>query len=127
MTGHTNYVYVLQLLSESLVASSGFDATIRIWNWNNGALVRTINAHSNVIFYSLNLYNSSVLMSGSCDQKIKFWDISNGFTLIQSLSTNIQITTSLIRDNCKINIFYLIFLNHGHLRTLVAARSISLT
>lgn len=110
LAGHTNYVYSLKLLSNNLLASTGFDRTIRIWNWNTGSLIKTINAHSNRIWYALNLLDANILVSGSDDNKLNFWNINDDFQLCQSLNTGIQITTLLlVGTNCKYRIEYIIF------------------
>jgi WD40 repeat protein len=79
MTGHTNNVYGLKRISADMIASASFDTTLRIWNINNGNLVRNLTGHTNSLQYSIDYLSCSVLASGSVGTEgIILWNIFSG-------------------------------------------------
>jgi WD40 repeat protein len=70
----------LKLITLDLLASGANDMTIKLWNFTNGTLIRTLTGHASALFYTLDfLYDSqSSVVSGSFDQTIKFWNYSTG-------------------------------------------------
>ena len=61
---------------DSKVISGSMDRTLKIWNWRTGALLRTLEGHTEGIV-SLT-YNDRVLASGSADSSIRIWNCQTG-------------------------------------------------
>jgi WD40 repeat protein len=80
--GHTRDVYDLVQMSADLLASSGGDWRVRIWNLTTKTC-KFILTHDSYIV-GLKQITSSILASGSDDRQIKLWDITTG-QLIRTL------------------------------------------
>lgn len=65
------------------IVSASKDTTIRIWDFNTGALVRVIQGHSGPV-NSIQLFGNH-LVSGSGDGTIMMWDITTGACIRQYL------------------------------------------
>ncbi len=65
-------MWALTVLQNGDLASSSADATIKIWNPNNGTLKRTLNGHNSSV-WSLTVLQNGDLASGSSDYTIKIW------------------------------------------------------
>ena len=50
LIGHKDAVWSVTELNDQSIASGSKDGEIKIWNSLDGTLIRTINAHSSVIF-----------------------------------------------------------------------------
>eukprot|EP01006_Ploeotia_vitrea_P053341 TRINITY_DN67776_c11_g2_i1.p1 TRINITY_DN67776_c11_g2~~TRINITY_DN67776_c11_g2_i1.p1 ORF type:complete len:385 (-),score=55.76 TRINITY_DN67776_c11_g2_i1:947-2101(-) len=76
---------VTQLLShKDLLVSSSLDSTIRCWNVQTGAAVRTLSGHSggvNCLCLQHTDEHGDVLFSGSDDKQIKIWKFDDGACL----------------------------------------------
>lgn len=86
--GHTDRVFkVIQLFpNESLIASSGNDKVVKIWNATGGNLLQNLIGHIHYV-WSLAYLDNGLIASGSVDRTIKIWEISTGnlkFTLPKS-------------------------------------------
>ena len=66
LSGHSNIVTSLQLLSNNKLASGSRDNSIKIWNVDSGACIRTLSGHSHFVT-SLQLLANNKLASGSRD------------------------------------------------------------
>ncbi|NEP44272.1 MAG: hypothetical protein F6K35_35635, partial [Okeania sp. SIO2H7] len=50
LSGHKGWVYAVAISPDGkTMASSGYDGTIKIWNFSNGQLLNTIDAHKDAI------------------------------------------------------------------------------
>jgi WD40 repeat protein len=78
LEGHTDFVKVLLYLNTSHIASASLDKTIKIWNYENGALLQTLTSHSDQI-YSLALFNGGTLASVSSDRTLKILNLPGIF------------------------------------------------
>jgi WD40 repeat protein len=81
LTGHNGTVNALAVLPNGYLASA--DAKIKIWNSNDGSLIRTLPVNS--IVYSLAVLPNGYLVSGSFDTTIKMWNTADG-SLIRTLT-----------------------------------------
>lgn len=63
-----------------MFASGSADSTIRIWNKENGQVLKVLNGHSNWVL-SLKMLSNGNLVSGSMDKTIRVWDLKNYETL----------------------------------------------
>ena len=78
--GHTDRVYSLAELKDGTLASGSWDFSIRIWNQNNGSLIRTLLGHTDRV-YSLAVLDDASLVSGSGDTTIRVWNVTTGLCL----------------------------------------------
>jgi WD40 repeat protein len=84
MLGHLSDVNALALLQESyLLASGSNDATIRIWQWNNGTTVKVLYNLGAVL--CLQVMHNGSLASGGIHGAISIWNPYSG-RLIRTLS-----------------------------------------
>jgi WD40 repeat protein len=83
LKGHTDYVNDLVQISNELLASSGWDHIVRIWNLTTNTCKFILTGHTHYVF-GLKQITSSILASGSWDTTIKLWDITSG-QLIRTL------------------------------------------
>lgn len=77
LSGHTNCVTSLAVLSNERLASGSLDNLIKIWNVTTGKCEITLSGHTNYVS-SIRMLSNGQLVSGSWDQTIKLWDISTG-------------------------------------------------
>ena len=68
----------------NIVATSSEDATIRLWDFEQGELERTLKSHAGIVtFLSFNS-NGNVLASSATDLAIKLWNLET-FTVAKTL------------------------------------------
>lgn len=65
-------------LSNSLLASSGADYTVRLWDWKTGQCLKTLGGHKNWVWSVVFNPNVQLLASGSYDRTIRLWDVQTG-------------------------------------------------
>ncbi|OYD87527.1 hypothetical protein CDG77_28885 [Nostoc sp. 'Peltigera membranacea cyanobiont' 213] len=77
LTGHTASVQAIAFSSTAkIIASGGEDNTIRIWNYQTGELIQTLEPQSlvNSLVFSP---HAKILVSGTDDSKIRIWGVSS--------------------------------------------------
>jgi WD40 repeat protein len=89
LTGHTNIIDSLIVLSDGTLASCSGDLTIRLWDTKTGQTIRILTGHTIRIFTghtiriltghtiwvdSLAILSDGTLVSGGDDNEIRFWD-----------------------------------------------------
>lgn len=72
LTGHTNIIYTILLLSNGNLASCSADQTIKIWNLLDGSLRKTLIGHTAFVYSLVKLSNGD-LVSCSSDKSIIIW------------------------------------------------------
>lgn len=85
LSGHTDWVIGMLVLSDCLLASYSLDNTIKIWNSISGDLIHTLTGHTNAVDHLVVLNQNGHLASYSFDNTIKIWCIKTG-NLKQSFS-----------------------------------------
>jgi WD40 repeat protein len=76
---HAGQVQTVALApDESIVASGASDGTIKLWNFGDTSLVRTLPGHSNWVSSVAFLANGQSLVSASYDRTIRIWQVSDG-------------------------------------------------
>lgn len=77
--GHSSYVYSVAFSPNgSILASGGFDDSLRLWNAQNGQIFKEIAAHGDPITSVDFSYDGSVLLTGSFDGLMRLWDVESG-------------------------------------------------
>ena len=120
LVGHTGAVIGLKLLAYDVLSSGSQDATIKLWNITNGALIRTLSSHTDQILWGIDVDNSQMLLSCSLDQTLKIWDQNTG-QVLKSVSTSLVASSLLVLNSTLTSkLFYsfliLKFLKH-HLKS----------
>jgi WD40 repeat protein len=80
--GHTDLLHDAEFSPKGdLVATAGYDRSLRIWEAATGRLLRTLNVHNGAIFDLAFDPTGTVLASASADQTVKLWRVSDGVRL----------------------------------------------
>lgn len=80
--GHSDVLYDAEISPDgALLATAGYDRTIRLWQPADGKLLRTIDVHKGAIFDLAWHPGSKVLASASADETVKLWRASDGTRL----------------------------------------------
>jgi WD40 repeat protein len=61
-----------------LLASGGWDNTVRLWSLPDGTLLKTLTGHANYVFAVAISPDGRLLASGSFDDTIKLWSLPDG-------------------------------------------------
>ena len=61
-----------------ILISGSSDKTIKLWNLNNGEVIRTLAGHSGSVISLAIAPDGQTLFSGSIDETIKLWNLNNG-------------------------------------------------
>jgi WD40 repeat protein len=71
-------VQSLEYINDTMLASGcQSNGQIKLWNFNDGTLIKTLSSHTDTINAMQYRLNSSILASGSRDNKIKIWDMKS--------------------------------------------------
>ena len=80
--GHRDIVYDAELSpDEQMLATAGYDRSIKLWNVADGALVRSIDVHNGAVFDLAWHPSGKLLGSASADETVKLWRVSDGVRL----------------------------------------------
>jgi WD40 repeat protein len=63
----------LTILNNDNIVSGSWDQSIKIWNFESGLCVKTLNDHTNWVT-CLTILNNDKIVNGSWDQSIKIWN-----------------------------------------------------
>jgi len=74
-----------------MIASSRSDGKIRIWNIDDGSLVRTLTGHTSAVRSIDFSSDGTLLASGSEDSTVKLWDVSDGSEIRSIKAANNEI------------------------------------
>ena len=73
LSGHTNWILSLAVMSNGWLASGSFDSNINIWDLEQRRLIKTLRGHTSVVT-SLKALSNGNLVSCSNDDSIKVWN-----------------------------------------------------
>src|SRR5205085_5186270 len=77
--GHTHHVLDVGWKADGkLLASGGADNVVKVWDFEKGEQVRTINAHNKQVTRLLFLGNTPQFVTCSGDTQVRFWNVDNG-------------------------------------------------
>ncbi len=105
LTGHTNQVYGLKLVSLDKIASTSIDQTVRLWSISSGSLLNTLTGNTNSMQYSVDFLDCGSFVSGdfSNNDGFKVWNTFTGGLLDAIASDNMQINTVAVINQNKGN------------------------
>lgn len=79
LIGHTRWVMAVAISPDGqIVASSGLDDVIKLWNLTTGALIMTLAGHTKAVNCLTFSPDSQFLVSGSDDDTVRVWQVTSG-------------------------------------------------
>jgi len=80
--GHRDLLYQAVFSPDGkLIATAGYDRSIRIWNSETGELERTIDGHNGAVIDLAFHPDGQVIASASADETVKLWRLADGVRL----------------------------------------------
>ena len=80
--GHRDVLYDAEFSPDGqLLATAGYDRTIRLWRTAHGEVMHTFAVHNGAVFDLAFDPGGTVLASASADQTVKLWRVSDGVRL----------------------------------------------
>ena len=65
---------LLEIPNTKYLVSGCGDSTIKLWNYESGQCISTLNGHSNYILSLVYIPNTKYIASSSYDDTIKIWN-----------------------------------------------------
>ncbi|MDX2099716.1 MAG: serine/threonine-protein kinase [Leptolyngbyaceae cyanobacterium bins.59] len=85
LTGHTSFVNRLVFTPDGqFLVSASADKTLKVWNSETGALLRTLPGHTSFVNVLTISPDGQTIISGGADKTIRIWDLTTG-RLIRTL------------------------------------------
>jgi WD40 repeat protein len=82
LQGHSDSImWVGSSPDESLIASSSWDKTVRLWNAHTGGLVRVLEGGANQSWAAAWSPDGALLAAGNGDRKLRIWEVASGMLL----------------------------------------------
>jgi WD40 repeat protein len=82
LQGHQSLVWSVAFSpTQSLLASSSVDQTIRLWDIGTGQCIKVLEGHTGAVWSVAFSCDGKTLISGSNDETIKLWEVETGVCL----------------------------------------------
>ena len=94
LSGHDDYIYSLECISDEIVASGSADSSIKLWNYRTLNYLFTLQGHHDTVTCLTNI-DCFRLASGSRDKSIKIWLWEEKSILFQINSLKSQVCSFL--------------------------------
>ena len=92
-------IYSLTKINGTLLAS-GSDELIKIWNLNDGSLMKTVSGHQFAVAFLKMFKNGDRLASASFDNSVKIWNVNDNFSLHIKINESSALSAfEIISDN----------------------------
>jgi len=94
-------VYCLDISVDNVIAASGLDPVVKLWNIGTGHLIASLKGHEYAVRCLDFSNDGKLLVSGSDDKTIRFWELSYLSnkdpitTQIQEASENYKLTLDM--------------------------------
>jgi hypothetical protein len=72
---------------QPLLATCSADQTVRLWNADNGSLVRTLKGHNDYVYAIAISSDGNLLASGAFDGEVRIWKVQDG-NLVKSFNAS---------------------------------------
>ena len=95
---HSDMMNALAFLGNGNLVSGCFDGTIKIWNSNTGALIKTLNTTNAAGIWDLAVLKTGELVSSDLNGLLRFWDVNTG-TLIKTIQGNGWNSLAVLNNN----------------------------
>ena len=94
LSGHTSIIRSLTAIPPATsLASASWDNTIKVWNMRSGALLATLDGHTNriksVVYHQMTP-RQAYLISGSDDCTLKLWDTGQNYAEVRTYTSHSQ-------------------------------------
>jgi hypothetical protein len=81
-TGHRDLLHDAELSPDgTLLATAGYDRSVKLWNVADGGLMRSIDVHTGAVFDLAWHPGGRLLASASADETVKLWRVPDGVRL----------------------------------------------
>ncbi len=77
-----NKIFSLKFINNRILVSAGYDKTVKIWDIENGLLIKTLKGHNDKIYSVAFSQKNGLLATGSFDSTVRLWDIKTGKAFI---------------------------------------------